>query len=216
MVLSVVAVGEQYINNCLPYLDKFKNNGYDIKILTDKPEKFIGYDTQLYENKIFSYFDKLLFSLRLVEKYKTDVLYIDSDWIQNVNDVFIKNFNGSNNVLYYDNWENDLFINYINDFYWKDLLFYFNLYKIDHFHLKLPLEWIFYFPNIDNVSQVLFDLEKIKPIFDWISTVVPSQYNGNGNGEGLGLSHVLDKNNIELIKFNKWLFKDIKENKKII
>jgi hypothetical protein len=216
MVLSVVAVGEQYINNCLPYLDKFKNNGYDIKILTDKPEKFIGYDTQLYENKIFSYFDKLLFSLRLVEKYKTDVLYIDSDWIQNVNDVFIKNFNGSNNVLYYDNWENDLFINYINDFYWKDLLFYFNLYKIDHLHLKLPLEWIFYFPNIDNVSQVLFDLEKIKPIFDWISTVVPSQYNGNGNGEGLGLSHVLDKNNIELIKFNKWLFKGIKENKKII
>ena len=103
MVLSVVAVGEQYINNCLPYLDKFKNNGYDIKILTDKPEKFIGYDTQLYENKIFSYFDKLLFSLRLVEKYNTDVLYIDSDWIQNVNDVFIKNFNGSNNVLYYDN-----------------------------------------------------------------------------------------------------------------
>jgi hypothetical protein len=216
MVLSVVAVGEQYINNCLPYLNKFKNNGYDIKILTDKPEKFIGYDTQLYENKIFSYFDKLLFSLRLVEKYKTDVLYIDSDWIQNVNDGFIKNFHGSNNVLYYDNWENDLFINYINDFYWKDLLFYFNLYKIDHFHLKLPLEWIFYFPNIDNVSQVLFDLEKIKPIFDWISTVVPSQYNGNGNGEGLGLSHVLDLNKIELIKFNKDLFKDAKENKKII
>lgn len=216
MILSIVAVGEQYAKICLPHLDRFKKRGYDIKILTDNPNFFTGYDTQLYENKIFSYFDKLIFSLRLIEKHKTDVLYIDSDWIGNVNDEFIKNFSGDKNVLYYDNWENDLFINYIEDFYWKDLLFYFNLNKIEYNHLKLPLEWIFYFPNINNVSQVLFDLEKIKPIFDWISTVVPSQYIGNGNGEGLGLSHVLDKNKVEFVKFDKTLFTNRKENKKII
>ena len=92
----------------------------------------------------------------------------------------------------------------------------FNLNKIEYNHLKLPLEWIFYFPNINNVSQVLFDLEKIKPIFDWISTVVPSQYIGNGNGEGLGLSYVLDKNKVEFVKFDKTLFTNRKENKKII
>ena len=109
---------------------KIKNESFKKTsiVLTNEPHLFNNVRTVHYVNKVFSYFDKLLFSLRLVEKYKTDVLYIDSDWIQNVNDVFIKNFHGSNNVLYYDNWENDLFINYINDFYWKDLLFYFNLY----------------------------------------------------------------------------------------
>jgi hypothetical protein len=43
-----------------------------------------------------------------------------------------------------------------------------------------------------------------------------TQYIGNGNGEGLGLSHVLDKNKVELVKFNKMLFANTKENKKII
>lgn len=216
MILSIVAVGDRYVENCLPHLDRFKNCGYQIKILTDNPKSFIGYDVQLYENKIFSYFDKLIFSLRLVEKYKTDVLYIDADWIQNVNDNFIKEFSGHDNVLYYDNWEYGIFENCSNDFYWKDLLFYFNLNKINYNHLKLPLEWIFYFPTISNISEVLFDIEKIKPIFDWISTVVPSQYTGNGNGEGLGLSYVLDKNNITLTKFNENLFSDKKESKKLI
>jgi hypothetical protein len=216
MILAIVAVGDRYIENCLPHLDRFKNYGYQIKILTDNPKSFIGYDVQLYENKIFSYFDKLIFSLRIVEKYKTDVLYIDADWIQNVNDNFIKEFSGHDNVLYYDDWEYVIFENCSNDFYWRDLLFYFNLNKISYNHLKLPLEWMFYFPNINNISDVLLDIEKIKPIFDWISTVVPSQYTGNGNGEGLGLSHVLDKNNIQLTKFDKILFNNIKESRKII
>lgn len=216
MILSVVSVGDFYIDNCLPYLDKFKNKGYDIKILTDKPEKFIGYETQLYENKIFSYFDKLLFPLRLIEKYKTDVLYIDSDWFQNVPDNFINSFNGSDKVLYYENWEKKIFGNCFNDFYWKDLVFYFNLYQIEYMHIILPMEWIFYYPKMDNISNIIYDIEKIKPIFDWISTVVSSQYTGNGNGEGLGLSYVLDKNEIKMDKFNLTLFQSQKEIKKLI
>ena len=219
MILSVVSVGDFYIDSCLPYLQKFKDKGYDIKILTDKPEKFIGYETKLYENKIFSYFDKLIFSLRLVEKYKTDVLFIDSDWFENVNDNFINSFKGSTDILCYQNWEKEIFENYINEFYWEHLRFYFNLYQIECRHLKIPIEWIFYFPNMDKVSNILYDLEKIKPIFDWISTVVPSQYNGNGSGEGLGLSHVLDKNKINISKFDRTLFESPvkqKETKKLI
>jgi hypothetical protein len=142
MILSIVSVGDFYIDSCLPHLDKFKNKGYDIKVLTDKPEKFVGYETQLYENKIFSYFDKLLFPLRLIEKYNTDILYVDSDWIQNVPDHFINSFNGFDEVLYYDNWKDVTFNSYVNDYYWKDLIYYFNLNKIEYNHLILPLEWI--------------------------------------------------------------------------
>jgi hypothetical protein len=216
MILSIVSVGDFYIDSCLPHLDKFKNKGYDIKILTDKPEKFIGYDTQLYENKIFSYFDKLLFPLRLIEKYQTEVLYVDSDWIKNVPDYFIDSFNGFDEVLYYDNWKDVTFSSYVNDYYWKDLIYYFNLNKIEYNHLILPLEWILYYPKIENISNVIYDIEKIKPIFDWISTVVPSQYMGNGNGEGLGLSYVLDKNKIKMNKFDLTQFQPQKENKKLI
>jgi hypothetical protein len=46
--------------------------------------------------------------------------------------------------------------------------------------------------------------------------VVPSQYTGNGNGEGLGLSYVLDKNEIKMDKFNLTLFQPQKEIKKLI
>lgn len=208
MILSVVAVGEFYIESCKPHLDRFKKSGYEIKILTDQPEKFKEYETFFYENKIFSYFDKLLFSFKLIQKYQTDVLYVDSDWMHNTNDNFIKKFKGHINALYYDTWELEYFKNYLDDVYWKDLIFYFNLNNIKYEHLLIPLEWMFYFPKTDNVNQIIYDLEKIKPIFDWISTVIPSQYTGNGNGEGLGLSYVLDKNNITLTKFDKNLFKE--------
>ena len=216
MILSIVAVGDFYIDSCKPYLNKFKDKGYDIEILTDQPQKFDDYNTHFYENKIFSYFDKLIFSLRLVEKYKTDVLYIDSDWLQYINDNFINSFSGSNNVLYCENWEKEIFGNCLDDFYWKDLIFYFNLYNIDYKHIILPMEWMFYYPKIENVSDLLYDLEKIKPIFDWISTVVSSQYSGNGNGEGLGLSYVLDKNKVNMTKFDKALFLQPKKIKKLI
>jgi hypothetical protein len=207
MILSIVAVGEYYIRTCKPHLEKFKNNGYNIKILTDAPKEFEDYETFIYENKIFSYFDKLLFSFRLIEKFKEDVLYIDADWIENVDDNFLKKFKGGSDVLYYGTWEFEYFKNYVNDVYWKDLLFYFNLNKIKHDHLLIPLEWMFYFPNTEVSSNIIYDLEKIKPIFDWISTVIPSQYSGNGNGEGLGLSYVLDKNQLNLSKFDINLFK---------
>lgn len=211
-----MAVGDFYIDGCLPHLQKFIDNGYDIKILTDKPEKFDGFDTTFYQNKIFSYFDKLLFSFRLIEKHKTDVLYIDADWMENINENFFENFEGGNDVLYYGTWQYESFKNYLNDEYWKDLLFYFNLNKIKHDHLIIPLEWIFFFPVMDSVTHIIYDLEKIKPIFDWISTVIPSQYGGNGNGEGLGLSYVLDKNHVNLVKFEKNLFEKPVYHRKII
>jgi hypothetical protein len=213
MILSIVAIGDKYIESCLPYLDRFKNNGYQIKILTDRPEKFIGYDTELYENKIFSYFDKLIFSFRLIEKYKTDVLYIDADWLKNVNDNFLKEFSGEDVVLYYDTWKNYYHPKkWYDDFYWRDLFLYFHLNEINYKEFELPIEWIFYFPNINNISEVLLDIEKIKPVFDWIGTISPSKYNGNGigSGEGIGLSYVLNKNNIKLTKFNKRFFNNIK------
>ena len=210
MILSISAVGDRYIENCLPYLGRFKDNGYEIKILTDKPDCFIGYDTQLYENKIFSYFDKLIFSFRLIEKYKKDVLYIDADWLRNINDDFMKEFIGGNNVFYYDTWKNYFSPkNWYDDVYWRDLFLYFHLNNIDYKDFELPIERILYFPNINNITSVLLDIEKIKPVFDWIGTI--NQYHsGIGGGEGIGLSYVLKKHNIQLTKFNKRFFNNIK------
>jgi hypothetical protein len=211
MILAIVAVGDSYIEKCLPYLNKFKNNGYQIKILTDNPSCFIGYDTQLYENKIFSYFDKLIFSFRLIEKYKKDVLYIDADWLRNINDDFMKEFIGGNNVFYYDTWKNYFSPkNWYDDVYWRDLFLYFHLNNIDYKDFELPIERILYFPNINNITEVLLDIEKIKPVFDWIGTINQSNYSGIGGGEGIGLSYVLNKHNIQLTKFNKRFFNNLK------
>ena len=61
MLLAIVAIGKKYIDNIQIYLPKYIENGWDIRILTDDCDAFPTFKTYKYQNKIFSYIDKLLF-----------------------------------------------------------------------------------------------------------------------------------------------------------
>jgi hypothetical protein len=202
MILSLVSVGEKYIDHCLPHVERFKNSGWEVHILTDNPNRFSGCEVKLYENKIFSYFDKILFTLRLSEKFKEGVLFVDSDWIHNISDEFISTFKGSDKFLYYDNWPNgETFKDYIKDPYFFNQQRFWEKNNFIYDNLITILEWVFYIPHTTKISDIIYDLEHIKPVFEYNSVMVDAGYSGIGNGEGLGLSYSLHKNNIKIKKF---------------
>lgn len=197
MILAIVAVGKNYIFNAKLYLPKYIENRWDVRILTDEPDAFPGMQTYEYTNKVFSYMDKLLFPLRLVEKLKQPVLYIDADWLQFISDELIANFKPTSEVLYYGTWPHGKYFPSIEQEYFEPLITYFKKTKFIPDKLILMIEYLYYFPYINNISNVIHDLERIKPIFEYQSIVKRTYFYPNiGNGEGIALSYVLHKNTV--------------------
>lgn len=211
MILSIIAVGDKYVDKTLSHLDKFIEKGYAIKVLTDQPNRYLhpNVETYFYDNKLFYYFNKLSFPLKLSKKYESNVLYIDADMLSSVSDEFINTFNGGNEFLFYKTWpDGETFKDYKNDHYFKILVDYFIKKNITEYEdLTTILEWGFYFPYLgDKTSDLLLDIEKVKPVFEYMSIMIDSGYSGIGNGEGLALSYVLKKNKIPIHKFKNHLF----------
>jgi hypothetical protein len=208
MILSLVAVGEKYVKNCEPFINSFIDNGWDVHILTNQPEYFKAGKIDVYNHKVFSYFHKLLYPLQLVEKYKDDVLYIDADWIQNISIEFPKTFTKADTFLYYGSWPNgDKYINYKEDLYFKPLNNFWENLGFNPNEISTMLEWIFYIPYNEKIKNIIYDVELIKPIFEYMSLMTDTGYSGIGNGEGLGLSYALYKNGIPIKTFEKSNFK---------
>jgi hypothetical protein len=203
MIISIVAFGDKYIDNAIPHILKFIENGWDVHILTDKPQKFKIGVTHYYPNKIFSYFDKLLFPLRLMEEYNVSVAYVDADWIQNIGNDFVTTFKGDDEFLFYDNWPNgEHFEDYQKDTYFTKIIDFWDKTGFNYNKLTTILEWFYFIPYQKQVGDLIYDVEKIKPVFEYSSFYYDTKYSGIGNGEGLALSYILKKHNIPLKKIH--------------
>ena len=202
MILAIVAVGTKYVQKVTPHLSKFLEKGWEIKILTDKPNLFLNLETHKYPNKIFSYLDKLLFPLKLVEESKESVMYIDADCFDLISDELISNFKPTKEVLYFGNWPEGKNISDIDLEYFEPFINYLNNNQFDYKKLPLIIEYLHYFPYFENISNVIYDLEKVKPIFEYQSIIQKTYYYPNvGNGEGVALAYTLSKNNIPMNLF---------------
>ena len=215
-ILTLISVGERYTNKCIPHIKHFLDKGWDIRVLTDTPTLFDGCITYEYPNKIFSYFDKLVFPLRISEKEKSGVLFVDADEIENFIYLADSDFSKYTEFMVYDYWRYhtngmrfiwDTFIQY-DDVYFEPLFSYWNSIDFDYSKLKTIWEGLYYYPYSDKTNNVLHDIECIKPIFEYMSVIKNHPYPGIGNGEGLALSYCLDKNNInrneiEIINSNR-------------
>jgi hypothetical protein len=207
MLLAIVAVGEKYVYNTKEHLPKFIKNGWDVRILTDDCNAFPTLKTYEYKNKIFSYIDKLIFPLKLVEEEQAPVLYIDADWLEYVSDILITNFRESEEVLYFNNWPDGKYFSDNHIDYFKPLIDYFKEHRFAYTKLQTTLEYIYYFPYTSKIQNILYDLERIKPIFDYQSIIKKTYFYPNiGNGEGVALSYVLYKNNIPIKQFESKYF----------
>ena len=209
MILSIVCVGENYKdapNKILNQLKRFQNGRWDLHILTDNEDAFPFGEKKFYDNRIFSYIDKILFPLRLMEKYKTDVVFCDHDWVKYFTDDFINNFNGHKNYLYAEgwkkwngqDWEKWEYLTDYTDEYFKPLFDYWDKEKYDYSNFKTIKECFLYVPYQENASQIIYEIEKIKPIFEYMSIVGNNGYSAYGSSEGVALNYVLEKFNFKL------------------
>jgi hypothetical protein len=215
MIICTVAVGEKYINLSSNSIKRFINSGFNVKILTDNPESYLYGETYKYDKKIFSFFDKLLFTGKIVEELKCGVLYIDADRLSESSIKYFKNINTNNEFIFFDYWQIQ-----IEENVWKPWKKYTD-YKLDYFNAfddyclknnfdisKLNCLWegIFYFPYLENIDKILYDIELIKPVFEYMSltgTIANNLYSGKlGISEGLALSYVIEKNNLKYSMLN--------------
>jgi hypothetical protein len=204
MKICSVSVGKDF---CEKYSQKIKNyapKNIELIVLTDHPEYFNFCKTELYKDKIFSYFSKNTFTSKISKKYKTDVLYIDADSFHIVDESIYRNQFQTTYFLYDKLWPN--FTHSEVNSLPKDLLDYYGIsgnLKIENIHEK-----IFYLPYSQKINNLYKDLLVIKEI--WDKETQTSEPKGNakkyskygiGYGEGIPFSLSLMMNGIITKKY---------------
>ena len=204
MKICSVSVGKDF---CEKYSQKIKNyapKNIELIVLTDRPEYFKFCKTELYKDKIFSYFSKNTFTSKISKKYKTDVLYIDADSFHIVDESIYRNQFQTTYFLYDKLWPN--FTHSEVNSLPKDLLDYYGIsgnLKIENIHEK-----IFYLPYSQKINNLYKDLLVIKEI--WDKETQTSEPKGNakkyskygiGYGEGIPFSLSLMMNGIITKKY---------------
>ena len=76
--------------------------------------------------------------------------------------------------------------------YWRKLVWFWIENGFEYKQLKTIEEHCFYMPYHKQSEKLLYKIEHIKPIFEYISMTNKNPYSGIGNGEGLALSYALD------------------------
>jgi hypothetical protein len=214
--VAIISVGNDYkgvpyytqcVENVKQLIDVF---GFDVRLLTDTPKEFEGLGCSIYkyDKKIFSYFDKFFFSFKLIKELNKSVTYIDCDCIDYLLKIEkFRNLESQNKVLYLTYWsvknsKEWVTYQFLKDFkfdIWSHpLLEFFEMEKYDISKLETMHERLLYFPVGLDYDNVQYELEKIKPVFEYMSLYSINLNNRLifGHGEGLALSYALDVNNI--------------------
>ncbi len=196
MIITFVAVGKKYINQLNDFFktnESFKDNAI---VLTDRPNLFSDVKTVLYQNKVFSFFDKLLFSLRVCEEYREDVLYVDVDELSHlsIHEIIDQIDEKETSILFTIPWPPKN-LDELDNKRWK---LFKDIVKTDHKEIQTLFENVFFFPKTLPVSKLLYDLELLKPIFETMSILNEEVSNNIGGGEGLALSYLVKINNLKI------------------
>ena len=221
-VIALVSVGIDnegvpYNKQSLNQISKLINElGFEVRVLTDTPDIFarIGCITYQYDKKIFNYFDKLFFSITLAKHLNEGIVYVDIDNLAYLteSDEFL-NLQSTDSVLFVEHWptyakgylESWKYLTDLKIGKWTDpLVEYLKIEGKDPSQLDTMFERLLYFPAGLDWDAVQYQLEKIKPVFDYMSLFARDLSNRTiyGHGEGLALSYALSECGIkkELIK----------------
>ena len=80
MIFATMCVGKNSTSQYKHKLNLFSEN-HNLHILTDRPDLFNTATCYPYTRKVFSYYEKINFILKLSKKFKERITYIDCDWI---------------------------------------------------------------------------------------------------------------------------------------
>jgi hypothetical protein len=204
-IVVLVAVGNTHVNEILEYYRELKSNQTIIKILTDQPSNFDLNDVILYQKSVFNYFDKIFFSLKIVEECQKSVIYVDGstpiskDSFDRLMEQLTTNF------LYVNNWPKGDFFEYKDEICFRFLLEYMNYRNIPLKNYPTISEQIMVFNKTINYQLIKKELEIIQPVFDYISVMNDMTYSKPfvlGGAEGLALSIIMNNKDITHKKIN--------------
>jgi hypothetical protein len=191
MILAIIAVGETYRKELDSNVELLKKLPCPIIVLSDKVEHDCFF-YKLHSGQDFSYFEKLYFSLELVERFGEDVLYADVKRLKTFDFENLEmNTLGSLQFLRY--WPlGDKFENYIEQPYWRPFIQKCESEKIDYKNLPAIDESLLLFKKTIKASALIDEIREIQPVFRemWKSQHV---YKAMDNAEGLALSYALQK-----------------------
>jgi hypothetical protein len=207
-ILTLAAVGEHYIKSAQTHLHKFKLADWDIHILTDAPEEFPEFKTYLYTNTVFSYFDKLLFSFRVLKEQKKGVVCLDADKLFLISDKFINTQHDYPEFRYYsiNRWA-PYFSHLQDNGVWSIIYRYFKYLDMETDNIKNIWEEVFYFPyNIFQNRQINIDIETLKPIFEYRSIIDGWSRPSLGEGEGIAIGFLIEKYGLDHLRFECEVF----------
>ena len=205
-LLCLIAVGGDYYTYISPSILKILSKIFDVCILTDDEnihkykDKNLCFDIEIYQEKIFTYFAKLLFPARMAKKHKRGAYYCDVNKLKNLETFRIKE-GDEYKFTYISHWPIATFFKEMEEAkYWRKVLWFWVIKGYDYQFLKTIEEHTYYIPYHRNIDKFLYTVEEIKPIFEYTSIMNENPYSGVGNGEGLALAYALDNSNIELVK----------------
>lgn len=221
MILSITAVYDKYVNLCLENINKYDNGKWDIHIQTNQPEKFNKWTVHEYDKNTFYMFDKILFSLKLSQKYKEPVILLDADDLHKPSNKFINEFEyDGDKILYPGYWlfTDGTYQSVLDnpDFYpvskprFKYMVEYWERLGVDYKNLTTIDEWLLYLPYFgEKTTEIIHDIEYYKCLLETGTIMCGSYFKGVkhykqtvlGAGEGVLFSYVFNKHNIEYETF---------------
>ncbi len=202
--LAIVAVGRPYVD-AANYIIANYGDEWDIHVLTDHPQRIQGKcQIENHTHKVFSYFYKLLFVLRLVESTKCPVTYVDADRLDMFSNDFLKDFSTGTDVKILNYWPEGKEFKPLYSWgpHFKPFVEYCKENKLDY-DIDTFSEEVFYVPYVESIEDIIYNVEKIKPVFEYQSIISRSTnpyYPNIGNAEGLALSFVLKMKNLKIVK----------------
>jgi len=189
-ILCLVACGDKYTPYISSSIEKLSEK-YDLCLLTNKKNRLYGVlDQEIYTSKIFTYFAKLTFCIRMALKHKQGVYYCDINKLDELDNLSAKH----DGAFYYlRHWPGvKYFYELEHENYWRKIIWFWMDRGYDYSGLTTIEEHAFYLPYSDKLDKLEYVVEEIKPIFEYTSLTNDNIYKAIGNGEGLALSYALD------------------------
>jgi len=195
----VVAVSDFYIEELHKNWDKLKE--WDVCVLTNRPEEFKdAFYVEEYKDFIFSYVQKFTFLLRTCLKFQRGGFLLDADDLVRLTPDFYNTFHYYTDFHTVEYWwtprdqikNSELGVN---------LQRYADEFGIDLLNIDPVCEQAFYVPYSYKLVDILYEIERIKPIMEYTS-LFNDHYNYLGHGEGLAVALALKIHNTKIKLFD--------------
>jgi hypothetical protein len=197
--LIVTSVGDSYNKEVLKFINSEYSKNFNLFLLTDNPKLFHNINTTYYYKEVFSYFEKFLFGLKILNNLQEGGFIWDADELHTLESDISRYDTESDSIQFAGHWDEDGRFSSIlkkEPFFWSFLfekLKLENLTDVDFYTIQEDKIW---FPKKDYTS-FLNCLESLHIPFMVNSIKNGTHKNGIANGEGIALGYSIFKTNMK-------------------